>query len=91
MVERRRVLYSGTVQGVGFRATARRVAQSYTVSGFVRNLANGKVEVVVEGEPGEIARFLAQIGTDLGHYIEDTATSKEAATGKYNGFEIASS
>jgi acylphosphatase len=44
--QRRRVLYTGHVQGVGFRFTVRELAQRFAVTGFVRNLSNGKVELV---------------------------------------------
>ena len=53
------VTYRGRVQGVGFRYTARTVAAGYAVQGFVRNLPDGGVQLVVEGaadeEPVEIA------------------------------------
>src|SRR5687767_1164587 len=89
--ERRHVLYSGHVQGVGFRATTRRIAQAFAVTGFVRNLANGKVELVAEGSEPEIGRFLAQIADKLGDSIDDTAISVETATGEFRVFEIARS
>ncbi|HEV3167094.1 MAG TPA: acylphosphatase [Isosphaeraceae bacterium] len=69
-IERRRVLYRGRVQGVGFRYTTRELAADFTVSGFVRNLRDGKVEVVVEGENAEIAAFLDAISRQMGVYIQ---------------------
>ena len=51
--ERRVVHYSGRVQGVGFRYTVRTLATRFAVTGFVRNLADGRVQLVVEGGPGE--------------------------------------
>ncbi|MFD5425861.1 acylphosphatase [Streptomyces sp. NPDC127084] len=51
---RKRVIVSGQVQGVFYRDTCRRVAREYGVSGWVRNLANGNVEAVFEGEPDAV-------------------------------------
>lgn len=48
---RKRVVVSGTVQGVFYRDTCRRVAEEHGVSGWVRNLADGRVEAVFEGDP----------------------------------------
>ena len=54
---RRRVYYSGRVQGVGFRFTSQRLAERYLVGGYVRNLDDGRVEAVFEG-PAEDVRHL---------------------------------
>ena len=54
----KRVHYWGTMQGVGFRMMTKRIAGQFAVTGFVRNLPDGMVEVVVAGEPAEIDRFL---------------------------------
>ncbi len=56
---RRRVWVSGRVQGVAFRAFTRRAAQAAGVEGFVRNLADGRVEAVFEGEAAAVAGLLA--------------------------------
>ena len=57
----KRVVYSGRVQGVGFRYTTQHLAAGYTVAGHVRNLPNGDVELVAEGEADEVERFLTAI------------------------------
>ena len=44
--KRMQIFFSGTVQGVGFRFTAERLARRFPVTGFVRNLEDGRVEVV---------------------------------------------
>lgn len=66
----RRVIYHGQVQGVGFRATTARIARSYAVSGFVKNLSDGTVELVVHGAPQEINRFLADVARQFAGYID---------------------
>jgi acylphosphatase len=75
--ERRRVHYSGRVQGVGFRYTCRSLAQNFEVSGFVRNLPDGRVELVAEGEPQEVDRFLVAIFEEMDSYIERAETASE--------------
>lgn len=88
-LQRRRVIYNGRVQGVGFRYTTRRIAQAYTVTGFVRNLDDGSVELLVEGSPAEIDRLVAEIADVMGNNIGSTKTSNSAATGQFAEFEIA--
>ncbi len=69
--EFRRVYYSGRVQGVGFRFTAQHVARGFDVAGYVRNLPDGRVELVAEGDPAEIDGFLAAVRDAMGHHIRD--------------------
>jgi acylphosphatase len=57
----RRALVSGRVQGVGFRFFARRAAESAGVAGWARNLPDGRVETVVEGEGSAVERYLEKI------------------------------
>ena len=87
--EARRVLYSGRVQGVGFRYTARRIAQGHTVTGFVRNLDDGRVELVAEGSSAEIDRVLDEIASAMSGHIRDTQVQKGQVTGKYSSFDVA--
>ncbi len=70
-IERRRVLFGGQVQGVGFRMTARRLASGFAVAGFVRNLDDGRVELVAEGDPGVLVAFLGAIHREFGDMIRD--------------------
>ncbi len=87
-MQRREVYYSGSVQGVGFRYTARALAKGFRVAGFVRNLPDGRVELVVEGAPEEIDRFLSAIYRQMGHYIRDVQQCTLPATSAFKGFEI---
>ena len=75
---RRRVYFSGRVQGVGFRFTCRSLARGYEVGGHVRNLADGRVEIVVEGELTEVDRFLAAIQLEMSDYIRNTEVETES-------------
>ena len=88
MSERRRVFYSGRVQGVGFRYTAQSSARSFQVTGWVRNLADGRVELLAEGETAEIDAYLARGADSLGSNIRHVDQFTEKATGEFRGFEI---
>ena len=87
-MERRRVLYRGNVQGVGFRYTARSAAGRLAVTGYVRNLPDGRVELVAEGAAEEIDRLLGDLRDALGSHIRGTDVSRQAATGEFAAFEI---
>ena len=86
--QRRHILFAGEVQGVGFRYTTRTVASRHAVAGFVRNLSDGRVELVVEGGPAELDAFLKDLGSRMEQYIRDTQTDRQPATGEFDGFEI---
>jgi acylphosphatase len=83
----KRVTYSGTVQGVGFRYTARQIARGYAVAGYVRNLPDGTVELVAEGEPGEVERFLGAVTSRMADCIRDRKIYDETPGG-YEDFVI---
>lgn len=86
--QRRVILFSGTVQGVGFRYTARRVADGFDVTGYARNLPDRRVEMLVEGSPAEIDAFVAAVQDRMGHYIRETSQQTSQATGQFGSFDI---
>ena len=86
--QRREVYYSGHVQGVGFRYTTRQIAGGFDVTGFVRNVSDGRVYLVVEADKDEIARFLREVRSQLGEYIRDVKIAELAASGEFVGFSI---
>ena len=86
--ERRTILYTGTVQGVGFRWTTERALADVSVSGYVRNLPDGRVELVIEGEPSQTEAAAERVRRALGSYIRDEAQELGAATGEFRRFEI---
>ena len=89
MRQRAHVFYSGRVQGVGFRYSVREVACGFEVTGFVRNVPDGRVELVVEGEEAEAQVFLAAIhDTQLGNYIRTEDVNWRPVTGEFTSFEI---
>lgn len=86
--ERRQVFYEGRVQGVGFRYTTLEIAGRYRVSGYVRNLPDGRVGLEAEGEPTELERFLASVAERLRRYIAHVDCRTRPATGEFDRFEI---
>ena len=86
--EQREVYYSGRVQGVGFRYTTRSVARGFAVTGFVKNLPNGRVQVVVEGAKAEIEAFLRTIRAEMGHHVSGVEETTHPATGQFSRFEV---
>jgi len=77
------------VQGVGFRYTVKRIATGYEVTGCVRNLADGRVELNAQGEENEVASFLDAIAkSDLGSLISHTEKHEAAPAKGSRGFEI---
>jgi len=85
---RRHIYYTGHVQGVGFRWTARHIAQGFAVTGFVKNLADRRVELVVEGVAGEVDRFLAAVAERFGANIRDVVVADCPFTGEFSTFEV---
>jgi len=85
---RARARISGMVQGVGFRYTTRRTAAGYDVTGYVRNLPDGTVEIVAEGQREEILAFLGEVRKKMGPYIDDVDVDWGAATGEYSRFSV---
>jgi acylphosphatase len=81
--------YTGCVQGVGFRFNAQWIARGFAVTGFVRNLPDGGVQLVVEGEEKEVDRFLARISDSMAGNITHADMQRLEATGEFSGFEIA--
>jgi acylphosphatase len=86
----RRLIVSGRVQGVGFRFFAERAARELAVVGWVRNLPNGAVESVAEGEADAIARYVERLreGPRMGRVTE--LRVEEIAVSGYRDFEITS-
>jgi acylphosphatase len=80
--------YSGTVQGVGFRYTARQIADDLGVYGWAKNLGDGRVEVVAEAEEDILQDFLSRINQYFSRDIQKTDTQKQLATGGFKDFSI---
>jgi acylphosphatase len=83
----KRVLYSGRVQGVGFRFTTLEIAADYPVAGYVRNLPGGDVELVAEGAADPVDAFLAAVADRMADNIVRTTVEDAAPTGR-TGFHV---
>jgi acylphosphatase len=79
--------YFGKVQGVGFRFTVKRIADKYMLVGWVRNLANGKVDVFVQGEESAIDSFIKGIELYFKDNIRDKLLTEESFL-QLDGFQI---
>ena len=87
--QRMTVLYSGRVQGVGFRYTVKSITTGFEVTGTVRNLADGRVELQAEGAREELDAFRVAVReSGLGGLIQREEETFTAATGQFRGFEI---
>jgi acylphosphatase len=87
---RKLVHYSGQVQGVGFRYTTRRIASQFDVTGFVRNLPDGRVQLMVAGRESELLHFLQEIAATFAANITDTVVEDGPAGNDSSRFEIRS-
>ncbi len=82
------VYFTGRVQGVGFRYNTCSIARGYDVTGFVRNCPDGRVELVVEGQPRELDALVREVRERLFNYIRDERRDVQEPTGEFTGFDI---
>lgn len=84
------VLYSGRVQGVGFRYSTKRIASGFDVTGWVKNLPDGRVELLAQAlEADELDAFLEDIQqSSLGSHIKQREVQAIAAEPNLRGFSI---
>ena len=85
---RKHAYYGGMVQGVGFRYTAKRVAGGYRLGGYVKNMSDGRVELVVEGDVEDVNGFLEELGRAMSYYIRDTQVIDEPFEGGFLRFDV---
>ncbi|MBI3312970.1 MAG: acylphosphatase [Candidatus Omnitrophica bacterium] len=85
-----KAVFSGTVQGVGFRFTAERISRHFEVTGYVRNLPNGKVELLAEGEEIIVQDFLKAVReSSMSSYIRDVEIYWSEPEARFKTFSIA--
>ncbi|OIO33269.1 MAG: hypothetical protein AUJ70_03555 [Candidatus Omnitrophica bacterium CG1_02_40_15] len=88
--KRAHIFYSGHVQGIGFRYTAQDIAMGMGLAGWVKNLEDGRVEIIAEGKEEDLKEFLDKISKgQLGRYITNAELSWEKPAGEFDSFEIA--
>ena len=82
------IVFSGTVQGVGFRFTVQKYALSFDLKGWVKNLPDGSVEVLVEGPKEKIEAFCRNVEGSFDGYIRKRDIQFTSAQGKFENFRI---
>jgi acylphosphatase len=87
-VHHEEVLFSGHVQGVGFRYSTLQVAKEFEVSGYVRNMLDGRVQVEVEGAVADVAAFLTTVQERLHGHIRKMERKAAKRVAQFQGFEI---
>lgn len=87
-MQRQTCHFSGRVQGVGFRYTVQNLALQYAVQGFVRNLPDGRVELVMEGPGEDMEHLLDDIRQKMNGFIHDVAVHESPATGEFKQFYV---
>ena len=81
--------YTGHVQGVGFRYRVKTLVTGFEITGTVRNLDDGRVELVAEGERCELEEFLEAIrDSEIGRFIRNEQTDWSEAKNEFRGFAI---
>jgi len=87
-LQRRQVVYSGEVQGVGFRYTTRSLARGFDVTGYVRNLPDRRVELVVEGSEDQLEGFLAAVAERMYDQIRSVNSDSCPMAEEFADFKI---
>ena len=87
-MHRRTYYFSGRVQGVGLRYTAHHIARGHPVKGYVRNLPDGRVELVMEGEETDMDAVVASLKREMDRHIQRVDVSNGKATGDFTDFSV---
>ena len=82
------IVYSGMVQGVGFRYTAHRIAVSLELCGWVKNLADGRVEILIEGKKEKVEAFMREMGSHFGSYIRNKDLTFQNSLAEFKDFQV---
>lgn len=86
----KKVIFTGRVQGVGFRYSTKRLALGFDVIGWVRNCSDGTVEMQVEGEVNEVDEFITEIveESDLAGFVKEHSVAEIPPLQDVRGFSI---
>ena len=88
MVKGYEIIFSGTVQGVGFRFFTRNLAIRHKIKGWVMNLSDGRVKLLAQGEKEDLDCFLYNVKEEFKRYINDYILQERDASGDYEDFKI---
>ena len=82
------VFFGGHVQGVGFRYSVLQVAKEFDIAGYVKNLADGRVQLEAEGKSGDVTAFVDAVQEKMHGYIRKVERSSAQRTPQFSGFTI---
>ena len=82
------VHFLGRVQGVGFRMSTKHFARGLGITGYVRNLPNGQVELVATAEAEAISRLIGRLKGLYGDNISDVERQQKAEMEEFSGFDV---
>ncbi len=82
------IFFSGHVQGVGFRYSVMQVAKEFEVAGYVCNLADGRVQMEVEGAAAQVTPFINAVEERMHGYIRKVERAKTKRPPQFSGFTI---
>jgi acylphosphatase len=85
---RRTLHFSGHVQGIGFRYTTQELAARFAVTGYVRNMPDGRVELVIEGSDDQVDGLVDAIKQRMRQYIRKVDVQIAPATGEFDDFSV---
>ena len=88
MTVRIQINYYGNVQGVGFRWNVMQIASSYSVTGYVKNLISGSVEMMVEGISKEVMLMIAEVEEKLRDYWQSKETEERPGDPHFENFQV---
>lgn len=82
------LFFEGHVQGVGFRFSTLQLAKGYELTGFVRNLADGRVQLELEGERNECVEFIRALSDEMAGFIRNTSQTDCERAPQFKEFTI---
>jgi acylphosphatase len=85
---RAHVFYAGIVQGVGFRYTTQRFAADLGLTGWVKNLSDGRVEMIAVGEQKQISELLQQVESRFLGSLDDTDVTYDEFPATFKDFSV---
>lgn len=88
MVQTKQVFFSGRVQGVGFRWTTQKIAANFPVTGYVRNLSDGRVELIVQGQPADVDAIIESVKQKMAANIVNADVHDANGSEVFGVFEI---
>jgi acylphosphatase len=87
-IQHETVLFSGRVQGVGFRYTTLQLAREFEIAGYVQNLPDGRVRVEIEGNGLEVNNFIGAVEERMQGFVRNVERTSERRAPQFIGFTV---